>query len=664
MVARAKKAEVPCDSDKISVKRFGQILIWPLALGFSARDGFADESDVMAAMDKVASEFARSPHWKHIPDLADHAPAFDEHKPEIDTLQSYAERVYFHEFIHSSLFSKNEKVRPNPISLFSRHGKYDVDIVLANPRLTITMRVVRLNVYLYSSGAAALVMELDSGTSGEGMKVAGADGNPRTLTLADVLRLNDLTRRVYPPFFSTTVRPRLNTAEMKFEAISAASAAQTLLDYPPLLHKVVFPSLVAESLTFKLRERTGDNSDRDGGLDGLSDKVDPLRNAKGAKAHLDEQRTPGVFQLWQDVVWPLHIKGMQPPKSSKPLTINYPRFRQVVDERMPLMSFVSLEQKPGKNGEAEALYQVSRSDWVRLCYADGPGSKETYPYAPDFLKNFEQNCCYDRFFPTEDDSANKYSRILNCGYHFCIVGSGWFMDNILQHHFRRHYFQIGLAVNMDIASLLAASGRVTAAVKQMVHEGGTPAARAQFEDTMQVIERDFLEYVHLYRFTGMSNQIQPTEMLEQWQKQLRMETLFTDVRTEIDTANQFIMATEQTKAAESAAKLNVIVILGVVLSLAFGFMGINVLFVAPPGTDAAAQQATGALSTLLNHNDWPIIALVVGISSAIAFVMSLFIEPPTIITKIIGKMPSPQRLMRGALAAIGIAGLATYFMLT
>lgn len=57
---------------------------------------------------------------------------------------------------------------PNPNSLFSRRGTYDLDIVLANPRLTITMRVARLNVYLHSSGAAALVMELDSGASGRG----------------------------------------------------------------------------------------------------------------------------------------------------------------------------------------------------------------------------------------------------------------------------------------------------------------------------------------------------------------------------------------------------------------------------------------------------------------------------------------------------------------
>lgn len=631
MAAKTKKAELPCASDQIGVKRFGQIFIWPLSLDFSVRDGLADERDVLAALDKVASEFARSKHWEHIPDLANHAPSFDGAKPEIDQLQSYAERVYFHEFIHSSLFSTNSNARPSPISLFRRHGKYDLEIVLAEnpygklPRLKITMRVVRLNVYLYSSGAAALVMELDSGTTGEGMRLEGADGETRQLTLADVQRLNDLTRRVYPPYF----------------------------------YGERAPALVAESVTFKLRD--GFTAD-DGGLNGAADKTDPLRNAKNARDHLDEQRTPGVFQLWQDVVWPLHIKGM--PRPAQPLTINYPSFRQVVDERMPLMSFVSLEQKPGKNGEAEALYQISRADWVRLCYADGPGSKDIYPYAPDFLKDFEKECCYDRFFPTREDSDSKSSRILNCGYHFCIVGSGSFMDDTLQHHFRRHYFQIGLAVNMEIASLLSASGRVTAAVRQMVHEGGTPAARAHFEDTMQIIERDFLEYVHLYRFTGMSNQVQPTELLEQWQKQLRMETLFSDVRTEIDTANQFILATEQTKAADSAARLNVIVILGVVLSLAFGFMGMNVLFVAPPGEGAADDQATRVVSTLFNHADWAIIALIVGISSAIAFVLSLFIEPPRAIAYLIGKALTPQRLMRGTLLLMGLAGILAYIMLT
>ena len=75
------------------------------------------------------------------------------------------------------------------------------------------------------------------------------------------------------------------------------------------------------------------------------------------------------------------------------------------------------------------------------------------PYNPNFLDSFEKEACYDRFFPhAETTSCVRY---LFAGYHMSMVGAGSFFDDTLVHHFRRHYFQINLLVNMELASLLA-----------------------------------------------------------------------------------------------------------------------------------------------------------------------------------------------------------------
>ncbi|MEL6948431.1 MAG: hypothetical protein AAFO73_12520, partial [Pseudomonadota bacterium] len=274
-----------------------------------------------------------------------------------------------------------------------------------------------------------------------------------------------------------------------------------------------------------------------------------------------------------------------------------PLLRQVVDERMPLMSYVELAEVPGKaeagrfdggwDGVQRALYQVSRGDFARLCYADLQGS-DPLPYSAHFMGSFEKDTCYDRYFPHASSSVAT-SRIMTCGYHFVLIGSGWFTRNLLQHHFRRHYFQMGLALHAEVASLLTTSSRITEAVNALNkgHTNGEDGSGRQwlFHQEMERIEEDFLKSVHLFHFTDMSNQVQPQEMLALWKKHLHTDTMFDDVKSEIETAVNFLNSTEQGQLArdahvqtQKATQLNRIATIGLVLSLAFAFLSMHLFF--------------------------------------------------------------------------------------
>lgn len=173
-------------------------------------------------------------------------------------------------------------------------------------------------------------------------------------------------------------------------------------------------------------------------------------------------------------------------------------------------------------------------------------------------------------------------RYLIAGFHFAVVGAGGFFDDILVHHFRRHYFQMGLMLHMEFAGLLSTSSRITGAVSGLAageREDGEPMERAErkFRDTMIQIERDFLRFVHLFHFTGLSNQIQPNELFLKWRHALGVDRIFADLEKEIETATQFLLSIEQREETLASSRLAAVATIGVVLGLAFTFLGMNLL---------------------------------------------------------------------------------------
>lgn len=542
-------------AEEIEVASFRQILIWPLTLRMPSSREATSASD---ALIKIC-ESLNGTKWTPIKDLLDHLPIPAGATPgdrAMHDAQGYAEFVYFHDFVQKTVLGRAANggaFSREHVLLFGRGDIGKVEFDVSNRRFLATIE--RCNLYLFNSGAAVLALEWDFGNKPEVRDIRPNHeiNAPRRMTLADVQTFTDHARRSYAPYFSIQkgcVRPEAEPGKVSLN--------------------VRWLDTNDEPISFE--------------LDGATiSKFSPGSLQNDFKlAH--EHRVAPVAGHWRALLDPLVFDGYAEAGT--------PAWRQVVDERIPVMSYVSLTKAADtcyrcsdsdNERQRKDLRIVKRGDWIRFCYADEQG-KNQLPYSPVFLRDFESEACYDRFFPsrTTDSSA----RFLIAGFHFAVVGAGWFFDTLLVHHFRRHYFQMGLMLHMEFAGLLATSSRITEAV-QDYKDAGKPGERdadGAFGETIIAIESDFLNFMHLFHFTGLSNQIQANELFLKWRRALGMDQMFADVRDEIEAATKFVLALEQREETKqqgrqslATSRLTSIATIGAVLGLAFSFLGMNLL---------------------------------------------------------------------------------------
>ena len=94
---------------------------------------------------------------------------------------------------------------------------------------------------------------------------------------------------------------------------------------------------------------------------------------------------------------------------------------------------------------------------------------------------------------------------------------------------------------------------------------------------MQAIEDEFLQFVHRFRFAGVSNHLQGQELFELWRRHLRLKEIFEDLHTEITSGTRYLFNRAASRGAQTGQRLSVIATFGVIAGLAFSFLGMNVL---------------------------------------------------------------------------------------
>ena len=233
---------------------------------------------------------------------------------------------------------------------------------------------------------------------------------------------------------------------------------------------------------------------------------------------------------------------------------------QLEDERMPYMAYVAVS----------APHQISRSDWVRLAGADYRGDSAHAPYGARFLRDFEREHFYDRYFCTEQTWTS--TRFLNTGYAFTMVGasggeSDFFSSEGLL-HFRRIYSCVGLLAHFNKAALLLFSNRLSEAINLRTVDDGK-----LYRDQVVEIQGDLLEFTHRYWFDGASNQLQAGELQAYWFKHLRLQALYDGVMAEARAAHEFVIGAEerlQTRAIGRLTKGGLVVAMFGLLLAAMG----------------------------------------------------------------------------------------------
>ena len=119
-------------------------------------------------------------------------------------------------------------------------------------------------------------------------------------------------------------------------------------------------------------------------------------------------------------LWAPHWAYLLQPIASNSKTDKYHEFivRQLGDDRATLASLISIETK-----KYDSVTTLDAGNLKRLCFADGPGNDPS-PYSVRFLtdERFIQQFCYDRFWYLDEESTDKPSLIMNCGYAFSWLG--------------------------------------------------------------------------------------------------------------------------------------------------------------------------------------------------------------------------------------------------
>jgi len=222
-------------------------------------------------------------------------------------------------------------------------------------------------------------------------------------------------------------------------------------------------------------------------------------------------RRPPVSAHWR---WLLNGLSPSCPHADREEGVLY--YDQIEDERMPAMAFLT----------TDAPHSVSLEDQQRLCFYDEPDSNpQAATYSPEFLREFVQKHCYDRYWDAKNPSNNWMTTRFFCsGYGFTFLGqagNGFVEDgaNGLLAHFRHHYFQLGLIAHFHRASLLHFSRRFSESVQ----------VEARKDETLN---RDFARFVTGYWFNEVSNQMQGRELFQFWSNHLGNQKLLDHVMSE------------------------------------------------------------------------------------------------------------------------------------
>lgn len=539
-------------AQEASVARFSTIFFWPLTIdlpGCEDRDA-AGLCDI--GMQAIVEEQVKSlcqTNWKSVDDGLSHLPELNGDKARE---AAYAEYTYFHDYIQRHYFSSTEA---RPFKLLQRTNIHTVKVTLADPwkidrgepaKLIVTLRVDRLNLYVFGAGLAVLVVEV----SGDGEKWTSGPA-----TMADVMRFNDRMRRAHAPFVDANKNAHLDHVPQSVSWMGSGEDISATANFSTM-------------------------------VSGLIGAVGDAREVK-------------PFEHWTRL-----LKGWDiAPAQSSGIS-----WRHVCDERLPLMSTITL-------ADSRTYRALREGDWMRLCFVDSAGS-DPYPYQRDFMQQAFADHVYDRYHhKNRRDSTDSPVRYLFTSYSMIAVGvHDDFFNNHIATHMRRHYFQMMLFVQVEYALLLAFSSRISLAVADLdrmrapgwqaqppchrlvpyvmwrLEQAGMTAqdrADAQFQKAMQWIERDFMQFVHRHRLTGVSSQLQAQEMYQKIRQHKGVDALFGDLERELSLAMNYLYRQAERAQAEAAERLNHIASFGVIVGLALTLLAL------PPLTDNPVLSAFG-----------------------------------------------------------------------
>ncbi len=245
------------------------------------------------------------------------------------------------------------------------------------------------------------------------------------------------------------------------------------------------------------------------------------------------------------------------------------RYRQLEYYRMPYMAYLALDRP-------EAL---SRSDSIRLALGNGAGGDSaSLPYSDAYLADFEAKFCYERNFIPGDGQKAAVVRFFASGDTFIVTGDaadGFYacQDNGILARFRHQHFLMFLIAHFQRAALHMFSDRLVAAVSRL--DITNPKANRVFRRDIRNAHENFLRFAHRYWFHDISHQAQVHELFDKTRGHLKLDSLYSEVREELQDMGSFLDVEAMRKQNETVVRLTVVTTFGLVGTVTTGFIGMN-----------------------------------------------------------------------------------------
>ena len=283
---------------------------------------------------------------------------------------------------------------------------------------------------------------------------------------------------------------------------------------------------------------------------------------QGYLTHVAKHRTPYLAAHWQFLLQPL---GLEYPGQTAAL-----RYRQLEHYRMPLMVYLALDDPT----------ELSRGDFVRLGLMTRPGTRDSQPYSQRSLEQFEQDYCDDRFWAREGEHFSGDARLICTGSLLAVVGrhGDMFFDGRetgMLGQFKHQYFLLFLIAHFHKAALLSMSDELAVAMNRL--EVGDNESVRQFKRAIRQSMEVFLRFTHRYWFHEVSNQDLARGIFSRLSRHLGNDALYDEVRSEVADMNEYLDTDSVRRQAQTILRLTVVTILGLIGTVATGFLGMNLL---------------------------------------------------------------------------------------
>ena len=471
---------------------------------------------------------------------------------------AYSEFCYFHPFVRHFLYSNRDDIRERAdnlsitdeiirdthnrnLRILERTDLQGAQLAIeyqmqpdqnewaagADQYLRSCFDITMCWLYLFDTQAAMLELKLCHKATTT--RVELDDWQSRDLNLRMVLRLQDIVRRAYAPYWDSN--QIAGHCPRKMELIKPGGATIT--------------------------------SEFDNGL---------KTGSRASTRHVFEHREPITEKVFQELLNPI-----RPVKTCSAVNDSPLQFEHIGDERIPTFSYVAVDDPR----------RISTGDWIRLANLDDEGDSWSYPYSPEFLgSNPLAGFAYDRFWhptgsPPGQDRFHR-TRWLCSGYGLVGVGqhdpqgSEFFSnahDGALA-HFRHHYFALGMIAHFQRASLLQFKHALAEAAGNL-HENDcdTRERRRRFRDATDRLIEEFLRFRTQYWFSEVSNQVQGRELFDMFGQHLRLQPLFDEVSADLENAETLLRSWDEEEQTQAAQQLSVVAALFLAIAPALDWLG-------------------------------------------------------------------------------------------